>query len=338
MLPISASNRQAPVVDAIRSASQRSGVPFDYMLRTAQRESSLDPAARAGTSTATGLFQFLEGTWLQVVKEQGPALGLQREAEAIERRGDGRFVVADPARRREILDLRLDPQVASSVAAAFTTQNAQTLQQSLGRAPSEGELYAAHFLGASGASRLITLAERTPDAAAATAFPDAAEANRRIFFRGGQPRSASEVLSSLAAGQGQGPVQLVAQEAREVAAPVPQGPMFHSLFAPESRGPVSQMVQSIWGRGGAPPVADAPSRQPFFPSANLAARVAFAGQPELVRPALASAAPAPAAGATISSSIPTPPERPTRVRAASENRSSMPFDLLAFARQRPGQR
>ena len=338
MLPIGQNQPNARSVDAIRTASERTGVPFDYLLRTAQRESSLDPAARAGTSSATGLFQFIDSTWLQVVKEQGPALGFQREADAIERRADGRFVVSDPARRREILDMRLDPRASATLAAAFTTQNAQTLRQSLGRDPSEGELYAAHFLGANGAARLVTMAERTPNASAAEAFPDAAEANRRIFHRrGGEARTASEVLGLLANGHGQAPVQLMAQEAR-VDAPGerrPEGPMFHTLFAPEQRGPVSRMVQAIWGRDGATPTEAAPTRQPFFPSANLAVRAAFPGQPVPVVEPVAVASAAGMVSAAGASTIPLPPERPAATRAAT-GPANAPFDLLAFARRRVG--
>jgi hypothetical protein len=339
MLPIGQSQQRTQTVDAIRTASERTGVPFDYLLRTAQRESSLDPAARAGTSSATGLFQFIDSTWLQVVKEQGPALGFQREADAIERRADGRFVVSDPARRREILDLRLDPRASATLAGAFTTQNAQSLRQSLGRDPSEGELYAAHFLGANGAARLVALAERTPNASAAEAFPDAAEANRRIFrHRSGEARSASEVLGLLANGHGQVPVQLQAQEAR---AETPadrraDGPMFHTLFAPEQRGPVSRMVQSIWGRDGATRPEAAPARQPFFPSANLAPRAAFAGQPGMGGEPVAVASIAPRAMSSATTGVPLPPDRPAAARSPTSPAANAPFDLLAFARRRAG--
>ena len=59
----------------LNAAGDRNGVDFDYLLQTAMRESSLNPAAKATGSSAVGLFQFLESTWLQVMKEQGPRLG-----------------------------------------------------------------------------------------------------------------------------------------------------------------------------------------------------------------------------------------------------------------------
>jgi hypothetical protein len=63
---------------------------------------------------------------------------------------DGRWRVSGAA-RNVILDLRLDPHAASAMAAEFTAQNAAYLRGRTGREPGAGDLYAAHFLGASGA-------------------------------------------------------------------------------------------------------------------------------------------------------------------------------------------
>jgi hypothetical protein len=68
------------------------------------------------------------------------------------------------------------------MAGAFTAANADYLAQKLGRQPSEGELYIAHFLGAGGAARLISLAATNPSAKATDYFPGAAKANSSIFF------------------------------------------------------------------------------------------------------------------------------------------------------------
>ncbi|HLV85239.1 MAG TPA: transglycosylase SLT domain-containing protein [Devosia sp.] len=59
--PISVPQSLAYVLTA---AGDRNGVDFDYLLQTAMRESSLNPQAKAQTSSAVGLFQFLESTWL----------------------------------------------------------------------------------------------------------------------------------------------------------------------------------------------------------------------------------------------------------------------------------
>lgn len=194
--PISVPRSLATVLNA---AGERNGVDFDYLLQTAVRESSLDPQAKARTSSAVGLFQFLESTWLQVLKEQGPRLGYGDLAAQIERTGAGNYVVSDPARKAEILKLREDPQMAADLAAAFTKTNGDYLRQKFGRMPSAGELYIAHFLGAQGAERMFNAGLQNPDQIAADLFPRQADSNRAIFYTDGQPRTIREVYRVLVA-------------------------------------------------------------------------------------------------------------------------------------------
>src|SRR5215210_2189455 len=111
--PVRETAPTTPVVDAIRQAAERTGTGFDYLLATAQKESALDPKARAGSSSATGLFQFIEQTWLGLVKAEGPKHGLGDYASAISAKSDGSLAVPNPKLRQHILGLRQDPQVAS---------------------------------------------------------------------------------------------------------------------------------------------------------------------------------------------------------------------------------
>ena len=164
---LSGSAASGPVVQAIRDGATASGVGFDYLLATARRESALDPAAKAGTSSATGLFQFIEQTWLGVMKNAGPRLGLQAQADAITRQSDGTYTVPDAGQRQAILDLRRDPKISATLAGALTQQNAEALTGALGREPTAGDLYAAHVLGAKGAAALISTARAFPERAAA---------------------------------------------------------------------------------------------------------------------------------------------------------------------------
>ena len=183
---------------AIRQASQVTGARFSYLLATAKVESNLNPNAAAKTSSAGGLFQFIDRTWLGTLKEAGPYLGYDRYADAITRTDDGRYVVNDPSMRREIMALRQDPTANALMAGVFTNSNAKQLTNNLGRAPTDGELYVAHFMGARGASRLIGMAETNPAGKAAEAFPIAARANRSIFFdQSGRARSFAEVARNL---------------------------------------------------------------------------------------------------------------------------------------------
>ena len=135
------------------------------------------------------------------MKQAGPALGYGRYADAITQNANGQYEVRDPSLRREILSLRSDPTANALMAGAFTKVNASVLSERLGRSPSEGELYIAHFLGAGGAARLLTMAAADPSAKAADFFSGAAHANSSIFYdrTTGAARSVAQVRDVLTA-------------------------------------------------------------------------------------------------------------------------------------------
>jgi hypothetical protein len=188
------------ITAALQQASAKTGTDFNYLLKTAMRESSLDCNAKSSTSSACGLFQFTEQSWLGTMKQDGADLGLGRYADSISQDSRGRYVVTDPAARREILALRKDPEISALMAGAYTNDSRDRLESRLGRSVNGGELYIAHFLGAGGASKLISSAEETPQTPADELFPAAAAANRSIFYgRDGTPRTAAEVYDNLVA-------------------------------------------------------------------------------------------------------------------------------------------
>jgi hypothetical protein len=185
---------------AIRQAAERSGVDFAYLYNQARIESSFDPHAKARTSSATGLFQFVEQTWLATVDKHGGAHGLGWAANAVQRGANGRFYVSDPQVRQQVMNLRHNPEAASAMAAEFANDNRAHLESRLGRAMQPVDLYLAHFLGAGGATKFLKAHDAQPSASAAIAFPEAARANRAIFFkRDGAPRSFAEVRNMFAA-------------------------------------------------------------------------------------------------------------------------------------------
>jgi hypothetical protein len=165
---------------AIRDASARSGMNFDLMLASARLESGLDPKAQAGTSSATGLFQFIDQTWLDAVRQYGPQHGLAADA-ALVVRHDGRLTIDDPLARQRILDLRKNPDVASALAGDHLRGISDKLGLTLGRPADAAEIYLGHVLGSGGASQLLQAIRTTPNEAAADLLPAAARANASLF-------------------------------------------------------------------------------------------------------------------------------------------------------------
>jgi hypothetical protein len=304
-----------PVVQAIRQGADKTGTGFDYLLRTAQRESALDPQAKASTSSATGLFQFIEQTWLGMVKQEGPRHGLGAYAEAIKDGEGGRLNVADPKTRQDILDLRRDPQLAAVMAGALTSKNREALAGTLGRQPTQGELYIAHVMGARGATDMIKGATDTPQGAAATAFPEAAAANRNIFFdKSGKARPFSDVYAMLSASH-------VSSTASVAWPGVSKAKGIIGLFSTEgARGPVSEAVTKYWAtpRNNGARVAMIENGPRFFPrdGADVTAStdsVASAATVQSVQPALVQA--------------PLPPIRPSNMAGAAVPSSNMPSSI-----------
>lgn len=166
------------VVFAIQDASRKSGVEFSYLVKQAAVESSFDPNAKARTSSATGLYQFIQSTWLDMVEKHGEKYGIDVNAP-----------------RKELLALRKDPELSSYMAAELANENEASLQANWGGEVGETELYLAHFMGAGGASAFLKANDRNPGMAAADLFPDAARSNRSVFFEGHRARSVAEVYN-----------------------------------------------------------------------------------------------------------------------------------------------
>ncbi|GLH77819.1 transglycosylase [Bradyrhizobium sp. SSBR45G] len=260
---------RAKVAGAIKQAADSVGASFEYLLSTAKMESDFNPTAGASTSSARGLYQFIDQTWLGTVKEAGADLGYGQYADAITRTSSGDYTVSDPGMRQAIMKLRDDPKASSAMAAALTQSNSFQLTAKIGRRPSDSELYMAHFMGVGGAAKLITSAQDTPSASAAQMFPNAAVANRSIFYdRDGQARSVSQVYSvlntryagaanssttrgALALYGGSSPNVAVANSAGGGALPTTDTATFLSMF-PDARGAQAASATTADASAGRP--------------------------------------------------------------------------------------
>lgn len=194
------SSSRTRVTNAIAMASQRTGMDFGYLLGQAKIESSLNPTAKAATSSAKGLYQFIDQSWLAVIDQHGAQHGLGWAADAIQRGSNGRYYVSDPQVRQQILDLRNHPETASVMAAEHASDNKAYLEGRLGREAEPVDLYLAHFLGVGGASKFLSSHASNPNGKAAAMFPSAAAANRSIFYdRSGNARSFADIRQKFAA-------------------------------------------------------------------------------------------------------------------------------------------
>jgi hypothetical protein len=191
---------QPEVLASIQQASANTGMDFSYLMAQASRESSFDPTAKATTSSASGLYQFVEQTWLGEFKQHGADYGYGELASQIVKHSDGHFTVSNPTVRKQILDLRKDPSLNAAMAAELAADNKSKMEKALGRSVSGTDLYLAHFLGLSGALRFIRTMESGPETTGAAMFPRAAASNKPVFYtKDGRALTVSEIYGKLEA-------------------------------------------------------------------------------------------------------------------------------------------
>lgn len=131
--------RRQAAVQVIQDAGDKVGVDPTTLAAISKVESAWRPNAKARTSSASGLFQFIRGTWADMVRKHGKKHGI----------GMGDV---------------FDPRANAIMGAEFTKENINFLQRKLGREPTLREVYLAHFSGAGKALRVIQALERDPNA------------------------------------------------------------------------------------------------------------------------------------------------------------------------------
>ncbi|MDE2099131.1 MAG: hypothetical protein KGL39_17890 [Patescibacteria group bacterium] len=145
----------------------------DFLTKERMAESGGNPNAKNPNSTASGPYQFTDGTWKDMVAKYGQQTGIG---------------LAD----------KNNPKAQETMARLYAADNVNTLNSVLGRMPTKGELYAAHVLGPTGAARLIRTAATQNSRDAALLFPpEVVNANKSLFFNGGKPRTAIQLYQLL---------------------------------------------------------------------------------------------------------------------------------------------
>lgn len=159
------------VFDAIKKASELTGVDAAILLAMAKQESGFNPTAKANSTSAKGLFQFLDSTWNDMIKKYG----------------------------KEYPQLLAGPydSLASAIAGALYVKENSTILQRAGIQVNGTSLYALHFLGPGGGPKLLRSDE---NALAASILPEAAKANPNVFYVNGDlrfPKTVKQVLEFL---------------------------------------------------------------------------------------------------------------------------------------------
>lgn len=186
------------LVQKIVRAAQAVQTDPVLLMAVADKESSFITAVQAKTSSATGLYQFIERTWLGVVRDFGPKYGLASEAALVTDDANGRPTIADAAEKARVLELRRDPYLSALMAGEMLKRDAARIALRIGRELTLGEVYLAHFLGPEDAGDFIAKVADAPKAAAAQMLPGPARANRTIFFAAAHGRRKKAASLSVA--------------------------------------------------------------------------------------------------------------------------------------------
>ncbi len=203
--------------------AKQTGMDANMLKTVAAIESGLNPMAAAGTSSAKGLFQFIDGTWNDMLKKYGSKYGIEPGTSS------------------------LDPMANALMGAEYLKENTKVLS-SVKKDVNATDLYMAHFLGAGGAKQFFSA---DPNTSGAALLPKAASANPSIFYNKGVPRTVGEIYKFLQ--------DRVAQKAKDFGfvAGAPQSPGGSTEAKTQ---PVSSLVPE--GDSGSQPTTQQPSTQP----------------------------------------------------------------------------
>lgn len=161
------SMRGGPAVIAAQIA-RRNQLIDDFVRNTAIAESGGIANAKNPMSSATGLHQFTQGTWNKMIQTYRPDLL------------EGRT-------KKEVLELRTDPELSTEMAGNLARENADYLE-SRGLPVNEGSLYLSHFLGSGAAANVLRANPDTPISDLVGA--DAIKANQSVL---GGDRTAADI-------------------------------------------------------------------------------------------------------------------------------------------------
>lgn len=136
--------------DAMKQAADLTGVPEELLWTFAKIESSLNPAAKNKNSSATGLYQFLDGTWGDMIKKHGKKYGLTLQNAS-----------------------RYNPLHSAIMAGEYMRGNMHIAEKFKDVGVDLGTgLYLAHFMGPGGAEKAYNQMVKDPNISSKSFFAD----------------------------------------------------------------------------------------------------------------------------------------------------------------------
>jgi len=152
----------------VQETAQQPAKP-DYYERLKMAESGGQATVQSKSSSATGHHQFIEGTWKELTSKYSKPYSLED---------------------------RKDPDKSLEIAKLYTEENKKILSKALGDEPTDTQLYAAHFLGTTGAKKFLMASPKKLAKDVVNAKQVAA--NKNIFFdEKNKPRTVSQVYGVL---------------------------------------------------------------------------------------------------------------------------------------------
>ncbi|MBG0797943.1 transglycosylase SLT domain-containing protein [Methylocystis sp. L43] len=170
---------QQSIVERVVKAAQTTEMDPALLMAIADKESNFSSTAKARTSSASGLFQFVEKTWLKAMKTFGWRHGHGETAAVIASDDSARV---SGQKRAQILGLRNDPYLSAVLAAEMLKKDSARIAEKIGRPLTRGETYLIHFLGPDDAERFMRTMDEAPQTSAASLLPRPARANKPIFY------------------------------------------------------------------------------------------------------------------------------------------------------------
>ena len=175
-----------------------------YMMAISAKESGFDPEAKSNfeKSSAKGLYQFTNVSWMRIVKNVGEKHGLKEFSDNIFELKDKRMGVKDWDIRTKLLELRDDPYLSTVMAAEMATDNQNRLKFLLQEdgikdyEPNETDTYLTHLFGITRAYDFISAYNKNPEQKGADLFKKEAKYNRSIFYdSNGKKRTLEDIYT-----------------------------------------------------------------------------------------------------------------------------------------------